>query len=275
MSFIIFPDRYYESLLDFFKRGSISLQVDEDIFYPEDIDIMKKYDFKGIFTFSLKISQYKIKRYDFVSLGHWLSEGQHNVLLAPVKLADEDFAKYFHGIDKFDENQEFVNYFDYFAYNPSAYRTESNELVDFYGNVRQIKKTDIYITDNGVNYQINPNGNEMIKSKKEISDSGYLKRMEEDCFMGKYIVRYGYNTGEIADDVYLVKYVDDKDIYFEPISLRNYTNIPDYLVGENQNDIKTIRAESTEFYIPYSSNEDITKTTTFESVVAQYKTIEK
>ena len=275
MSFTIYPNQHYESMMEFYERGSIFLQINERLFFKEDIKSMEQHDFEGIFYFVIETGRFKRKWYKFVALTHGINAGHYYVQLAPLKMEDEGFAKYFHATDEVMVDEDgYTNYWMYQSYNASAYQTNPKELVDFYGNVRPIKKDDIYVTDNEINYQVCTDFDYPTRTKKDLEKLEFLESMENDCFMGKFIIRYGYNTGEVADDVYTIKMVDDEVVYLEPCTLRNNYNMPHYInLSEEEGDVTIVRAESHEFYIPYKKEEDVTKTPTLEDVVSSYKSL--
>lgn len=249
----------YESLSEFMIKGYVFLELDKDVFLKNHIEELKKNKYNGICTFNIIKNTFQRKTYDFACIEPDYTEDF--LLMKPIKIPDLDFNDYFGLVGEEPVDQEYHNYWTFTSYQPSAYKTDKNEFVNFEGNVVEKSKNDSFVTENSINYQTTETEFQTpcvdINSLKEWD---LLSKMEEDNFMGKikrYIV---YNTGEKAVEEYYIDSVEDDEIFMSTNSIRNTSNIPTQIRLYDvpyDNPIMNVYTEYKLEYIPYSNLEQI------------------
>lgn len=214
----------YNSILDYMLNCSFYIPV-SGVFDEEHASIASKYDFEGKYTFEIEDSSSNKKYYNFVCRDIFEENNEELLELIPIELPDSDLFQIFD--DKL--NGSYIPYYE--EYTPDNFQTNENELVDYFGNVRQIEYGETYVTENGINYLVNEEDDNLIVPKEYLEDIDILKDMEKDDYYGVYLEEYIYNTGEHVFEEYYIEDIDDENIYLEKDDEipRNRYRIPSYL----------------------------------------------
>ncbi|MBO7210067.1 MAG: hypothetical protein J6V44_03520 [Methanobrevibacter sp.] len=255
---IEFAGETYKNMEDYMENGYILVGLDERTFTQREIRKIKQNNYQGILKFT--VYEDNPIDYEFICLKYDL-QNQESIMLKPIMIPNRKIFSYFTAHENIDDNEtEAPLTIQFIPYTKKAYKTKKDELIDFFGFKRKMKEGDLYVVDDGINYQvvedIFPSIQLPLTTAKDLN---VLFNAKRDNYMGTIRKRVIYNTGEHAVQDYNIQYVDEENMYLEPISPRNVLNIMGYihLNDDYENDIINVCVVDTTEYIPYSESESL------------------
>lgn len=251
----------FENILDYMINNRVLYPVEEIFLTLKEKDEAEKYNFQGIYNFSLIYYNRRIN-YEFVF--EEIEESDEGVYfsLAPILLPDTEIFKYI-----FPNNTEELYAkldISYIPFRKSDYVTDKYELVNFNRLIRQIYTSDLYVVEEGINYKVNEttvleDGNEIIGHAIPImwldSYGIDLEIIKNDGYLGNYEVVITLNTGEQLVESYSICNIDDEYIYLKDrkIPLRNRRNMPRYITNLDDSDgVMVVWHDFIHRYVPFN-----------------------
>lgn len=248
----------YKNMEDYMENGYIIVGLDENTFTQPQINKIKRNNYQGILKFT--IYDDNPTDYEFVCFKEDM-QNQEIIMLKPIMIPDRKIFSYFTPQeDTSNKKTEHPISLQYIPYSKKKYKTKTNELINFLGFKRKIEEGDLFVVENGTNYQIVEDMLPFIElplsTAKELN---ILFNAKRDNYMGIIRKHVAYNTGEHSVQDYTISSVDEKNMYLEPVTPRNMLNTMGSIsLNDNyENDIINVCVVDYTEYIPYSQSESL------------------